>query len=210
MTAAPAGIPALPVTFTLAIVAFAVVACRLACRRAVTAPQIAVAVVACAYGAALLNSVLLPFPIQIGAARDDLVSWRLFVQVIPMITARADPIGIVLNVVLFVPLGLILPLFLRISSARRVAMTGFFLSLGIELAQFVADVTVSTGRVADVDDLLGNTLGALVGYAAFRIMVQLPTAARFAAAATWFPAAQDGVRTSGLVSDGCWRVDRER
>jgi glycopeptide antibiotics resistance protein len=179
-------IPALPVLVPLAIITFAGMVWRLHRRGAVTALRVAVVAIACVYGAGLLDSVLLPLPIRVGAARDGLVSWRLFVQLVPLLTV--DPIGIVLNVALFVPFGALLPLVARVSSVRRAVLTGFLLSLGIELVQFVADVTVSTGRVADINDLLGNTIGAFAGYVIFRVAVCVPIVARIAVATAW-PAA---------------------
>jgi glycopeptide antibiotics resistance protein len=179
-------IPPLPVLVPLVIITFGTMVWRLHRRGEITVIRVAVVAIACVYGAGLLNSVLLPFPICTGAARDGLVSWRLFVQLIPLLTA--DPIGVVLNVELFVPLGALLPLVARVSSVRRAVTIGFLLSLGIELAQFVADITVSTGRVLDVNDLGGNTIGVFVGYVIFRVAVCVPAVARTAAAATW-PAA---------------------
>lgn len=182
-------VPALPVVTTLASVVLAVAVLRLQHRGAATRPRIAAVAVACAYGAGVLGHVLLPFPVHLGAARDDLAPWTVFVQLVPVVTA--DPIGIVLNVALFVPLGVVLPLLMRDPTAVRVVGAGFLLSLGIEVTQLVADVTVSTGRVADVDDLLGNTLGVGVGYALLRLATVVPAAARAVDAATWPRAGQD-------------------
>ncbi|MGN0982950.1 MAG: VanZ family protein [Candidatus Limivicinus sp.] len=64
-----------------------------------------------------------------------------------------------LNILLFVPLGFILPLLWKeFRSRRTMCLTGFLLSLGIELAQLL------NYRISDVDDLLMNTLGAFLGY----------------------------------------------
>jgi hypothetical protein len=48
-------------------------------------------------------------------------------------------------------------------------------------------VTVSPGRVADVDDLIGNTVGTLLGYAVFALLVTIPAVAGLAARAAWTP-----------------------
>ena len=45
------------------------------------------------------------------------------------------------------------------------AIGGASVSLGIETVQFLLDVTVSTGRVADIDDVIGKAMGALAGAA---------------------------------------------
>ncbi|MBX6313082.1 MAG: VanZ family protein, partial [Isosphaeraceae bacterium] len=66
------------------------------------------------------------------------------------------------NLAAFLPLGALLRrLWGSRASAQRVALAGMALSLAIELLQFL-----SGRRVADVDDVLLNTLGALLGYMA--------------------------------------------
>jgi len=67
------------------------------------------------------------------------------------------------NLAAFVPLGLLAPMLLGPrGSARRVAALAFGLSLLIESIQ-----GCSGHRVADVDDLILNTLGGLIGYGAW-------------------------------------------
>lgn len=178
-------IDGLPVMIPLALVAFLAAVWCLYRQGAMTGPRLASSAVACVYGAGVLNAVLLPFEILLGSARDELAPWRVFVNLTPVTTALGDPIGIVLNVALFVPLGVMLPLMLRSPSAWRVVTAGFLVSLGIELVQLLADVTVSTGRIADVDDLLGNTAGVVIGYVLFRIVMWLPGADRVVAAVRW-------------------------
>lgn len=76
--------------------------------------------------------------------------------------------GVSLNVLMFVPLGLLVPaLWPRASRLLPVASFGFALSLAIELSQLL------NNRATDVDDLVANTLGAVAGfmiYALWRAM----------------------------------------
>ncbi len=63
-----------------------------------------------------------------------------------------------LNVVLFVPLGLLLPCCWEgFDWIGHAALFGFLFSLAIELSQLL------NFRVTDIDDLIANTLGAVVG-----------------------------------------------
>lgn len=63
------------------------------------------------------------------------------------------------NVLLFVPLGIFLPLLVqRYRDMRRTVCFGLFLSLAIELLQ------IFTYRATDVNDLITNTLGAFLGF----------------------------------------------
>ena len=64
-----------------------------------------------------------------------------------------------LNVFLFVPLGVLLPLLWPHTGKLRYSiLAGFAFSLLIELSQ------LCNQRATDVDDLIMNTLGALLGY----------------------------------------------
>lgn len=64
------------------------------------------------------------------------------------------------NLVLFVPLGFLLPLrFPRLSGVIRMTGVGALLSTTLEVAQYALDL----GRVSSVDDVLMNAAGAGVG-----------------------------------------------
>ncbi|MGN7472226.1 VanZ family protein [Brevibacillus sp. SAFN-007a] len=68
------------------------------------------------------------------------------------------------NIVLFMPLGLLLPLlFAAFQNVHRVFFTALFASLTVEFLQFL----LALGSF-DVDDLLLNVLGGLGGYGLFR------------------------------------------
>ncbi|QQK75010.1 VanZ family protein [Salicibibacter cibarius] len=93
-----------------------------------------------------------------------------------------DPLKILIgNVLLFVPLGIFLPLlFRRLRSIGRVTLVGMLISLFIELYQFTF-----TMRVSDIDDLVLNTAGVFLGAAMYvsarkvarRIVIILPMGA---------------------------------
>ncbi|MFJ5964114.1 VanZ family protein [Bacillus sp. NPDC093026] len=68
------------------------------------------------------------------------------------------------NVILFIPLGFILPILFSFYQLRKVIYIGFLVSLSIELIQFVLDLIVGYNyRSFDVDDIITNTLGTLIG-----------------------------------------------
>lgn len=63
------------------------------------------------------------------------------------------------NIILFVPIGFLLPLvFRKMEFFPLTVLAGFFLSLFIEIMQ------LPQHRSSDVDDLWLNTLGAFIGY----------------------------------------------
>lgn len=69
-----------------------------------------------------------------------------------------------LNAVMFLPFGFFLPLlWSKCRRWHRTALAGFLTSLTIELTQLLSF------RATDVDDLLMNTLGAVLGYFLARV-----------------------------------------
>jgi len=72
------------------------------------------------------------------------------------------------NVALFMPLGILLPFVdTRFRSLRRVLLLALCMSLVIETLQFVLRF-VGNPRAVDIDDVLLNTLGAVLGYLIYR------------------------------------------
>ena len=73
------------------------------------------------------------------------------------------------NVAAFVPLGILLPMIVRTRwSLAFVAIGALGLSAAIELGQLVISVWLGYAyRSTDVDDIILNTLGAVVGYTAY-------------------------------------------
>lgn len=68
------------------------------------------------------------------------------------------------NIAMFAPLGFMLPLLWRNWSGFKVFFAGMAFSVLIETVQFF------TGRGTDIDDVILNTLGAIVGYILFSLL----------------------------------------
>jgi hypothetical protein len=78
-------------------------------------------------------------------------------------------INLVGNLLLFAPLGFFVPvLYSKSRSGLKILAIGFVLSLSIELSQFALAT-----RIADVDDVILNTLGALLGFAIFKLVYKI-------------------------------------
>lgn len=78
-------------------------------------------------------------------------------------------LNVLLNVAMFVPLGILLPLLLKCSRKWYVALAeGFGTSLLIEIVQYI------TARgFFDIDDLFNNTLGSMIGYGLLMVCLTL-------------------------------------
>ena len=69
------------------------------------------------------------------------------------------------NVLLLTPMGFLLPLLYdRMRSWNKTLLLGVTFSLTLEMVQYFL------GRTADIDDVLLNSLGILLGYAAWRVV----------------------------------------
>ena len=69
---------------------------------------------------------------------------------------------------MFIPLGFLLPfLWKKYQKLTPTLLFGFLFSLFIELSQLI------TLRATDIDDLIANTLGALIGYLIWKIYMKI-------------------------------------
>ena len=82
---------------------------------------------------------------------------------VPLIDIVNSPVSYlkntILNIILFVPLGFLLPtVWSEYRSGKKILFTGLGISLIIEILQ------IFTFRLTDVDDLITNTVGTVLGY----------------------------------------------
>ena len=85
-----------------------------------------------------------------------------------------DGLGLtfILNIILFIPLGLLCPFISN--TFKKIGYTflmGFGLSFAIEISQLF-----TLYRVSDINDLIANTAGAMIGYLFFLILTKLKLA----------------------------------
>jgi glycopeptide antibiotics resistance protein len=89
-------------------------------------------------------------------------------NLIPLMTLNAEDIKTsLLNILMMIPFGFGLP-FITDFRMKKVVITGFLFSVLIEFLQFATGyIANTTFRVADVNDLIFNTLGTAIGYMIF-------------------------------------------
>ena len=153
-------------------------------RRALTPGRVLTVLVATAYAVGVVAVTFFPWQMPFGSAdvlvagglppieaggRD--VSLRSLLNVVPLITL--DPQTFLLNIVMTVPLGLLLPLVTRVRSVPAVALVGLLVSATIELGQGVGDVLLGMSRTVDVNDLIANVTGTVLGLLFFRVVAGL-------------------------------------
>lgn len=166
-------VQALPVVVPLALLAFTLLLWSLHRRRAWSVPRVLVAAITCIYGAGIIANTV--FPISLGSS-DYETPWRAFLNLTPL--TNTDASDIALNIALFVPVGVLLPLITRAGASARVIGYGFLISLTMEAIQLVNAIMGHGGHVADINDLLANTAGVVVGYGIFRGALRMPPTRR--------------------------------
>lgn len=198
MTAPWQEISAWPFVVPLATVAWAVLLYGLHRRAALNLPRVLLAGFLCVYGAGVVAYTM--FPIFVGKSASGLPWWETM-NLVPLV--GTEPLDMLQNVVVFLPVGFLVPLLTRGHSVRRVIVWGFLLSLAIETTQVIQAGIGQGGHVGDVNDLLANCLGAPLGYAVFLAALRVPLLDRLAAATAW-PAQGSRVRRElapGAVHD---------
>ncbi len=103
---------------------------------------------------------------------------RSYFNLVPFRSYFADPprtVAEVLgNVALFVPLGLLLPFVSRRWTLPLVLSVAAVLSMIIEVGQFL----LNQGRSADIDDVVLNVIGAVVGWSLWLVASKIGEPAR--------------------------------
>jgi glycopeptide antibiotics resistance protein len=106
-----------------------------------------------------------------GMHRRHQEPWWSVIQLVPM---HVPPVSFVLNIVMFVPFGLLVPLLWpRADGPGRIAGLALAASAMIELTQLTLWLTVGNHRTVDVNDLIANTIGGVLGLVAMRVAVGL-------------------------------------
>lgn len=102
-------------------------------------------------------------------------AWPFRVNLIPFVnlldyeSKRDLLLNIIGNCAMFIPTGILTPiLYKHLDSFKKTVLTGFLISLSIEIIQLPFAV-----RASDIDDLILNTLGVMAGYSIYALVKKL-------------------------------------
>jgi glycopeptide antibiotics resistance protein len=149
--------------------------------RRFTAAQLVVLAVFLIYLLAVVAVVLLPIEVALGKYAA-LTPWYSSVKPIPLLTIDAKTF--LLNMIMTIPLGVFLSLLRPAATMGAIARQGFAASVILELLQLLLMVTLGSARSIDSNDLLANTLGALIGAVLVRQLQRVPSVRRLLAASS--------------------------
>lgn len=133
------------------------------------------------YLGAVVSLVFFPFPFQQSylehlrslpyQPQNNIVPFKEIIQIWEYDTGLDFLKQIGGNILMLCPFGFLVPLVLQRPKFSKVLLLGFLFSVLLETAQLVLDTIINYNyRTADVDDLICNTLGVLVGYLAWRLL----------------------------------------
>ena len=117
---------------------------------------------------------------------DSATAWPFRTNLVPFVNLLDydSKFDLLLNIIgnfgMFIPTGVMLPLIYKnITGFKKVVFTGAAISLVIEIIQLPFSV-----RASDVDDLILNTAGCLVGYTLYALVRWIVRAIRNASSPT--------------------------
>ncbi|AZS45270.1 hypothetical protein BWL13_02869 [Microbacterium oleivorans] len=162
-------VPVLPVAIPVGVLLFVLLIVLLARGKKLTWPRAVTAAVVAVYAAGIFANTI--FPIYLSPV-DSGEPWTPKLALVPFYDYEVD--DALMNIAVFVPLGVLIPLLMRRASWAKVVLTAVSVSLGIELAQLAAQAFFAGGHIADVNDLMWNTVGGVVGYAVYLLALRIP------------------------------------
>ena len=104
----------------------------------------------------------------VGMPTLQFMQFELSLTLLPFLPMIDDLKNTILNMFLFIPLGISLPfLWTKYNTLKGTLLFGFIMSLTIELLQ------IFTYRATDINDIIANTFGAGLGYFIFSLTSHL-------------------------------------
>ena len=104
---------------------------------------------------------------NINLGKINVVPFKIFIDTYKEVFIRKNInyfiISFLGNIGMFIPVGLLIPIIWKVND-KTVILVGFFISLSIELSQLFLN------RGTDIDDLIFNTLGTIIGLLIYKII----------------------------------------
>lgn len=186
-----AEVPVLPVVIPFGIVVIAVLLAVLWARRSFSLPRGAVAAAVAVYAAGIVGNTV--FPIFLDKP-DSGVPWMPGLALIPFAEYELD--DALMNMLVFVPLGILIPLMLARPTWLKVVAAAAITSLTVESLQLAAQAFFAGGHIADVNDFLSNVAGGALGYGLLLLLARVPALARLIDLFRWAPQRQSRTGSS--------------
>ncbi|MCZ4300630.1 VanZ family protein [Microbacterium oxydans] len=177
-------IPMLPIVVPVGIVTFLVLIRVLRSRGRVTFARASVAGALAIYAGGVLANTIFPIFLRIGTGFYD-GPRPLPLYLVPFVDYGLE--DALINIVVFIPLGGLIPLLSTRPRWWKVLAIVAGASLAIELAQMATARLAMGGHLADINDWLTNVLGGMIGYGLFSLLTRSSRIATFFDRFRWPP-----------------------
>jgi len=167
-------IPMLPIVIPLGVAIFLVLLWTLRTRGGVTLPRASVAAVLALYVGGVVANTVFPIFIHVGDWPDR-GPRPLSLWLVPFAEYGLE--DALINIAVFVPLGVLIPLLVARPSWWKVMAIVAGASLAIELTQMATAGLAFGGHIADINDFMTNILGGAIGYGLFTLVTRSKTVA---------------------------------
>lgn len=175
-------VPMLPIVIPFGVVVFLVLIWVLRSRGRVTFPRASVAAVLAVYAGGVLANTVFPIFLRVGTGFYD-GPRPLPLYLVPFVDYEFE--DALINVAVFVPLGLLVPLLAARPSWWKVVAIVSGASLAIELTQMATARLALGGHLADINDWMSNILGGIIGYSLFVLVTRSKAIAGFVERFRW-------------------------
>ncbi|KQL41873.1 hypothetical protein AN960_01005 [Bacillus sp. FJAT-25509] len=114
------------------------------------------------------------FPIYVSQTYKDIIGLHLSINLVPLINLTMEDFETsLLNVLMTIPFGFGLP-FITKSTFKKIVLSGLLIGVTIESLQGIIGLLNGfTFRVVDINDVLFNFTGTLIGYSIFKLFSYL-------------------------------------
>lgn len=132
----------------------------------------------CIYIAMVIGVTLTPFPLNAKAAYFlgyfyQGIDFSAYYNLIPFSDIINNENQFILNIILFIPFGILWPLYKDRINLRFALLSGFLFTFFIEITQLGFSCAFQMPVwYFDVNDLIANTLGAVIGYIILKILIK--------------------------------------
>lgn len=113
------------------------------------------------------------FPIYVSQTYRDIIRLHVSINLVPLINLTMEDFETsLLNVLITIPFGFGLP-FITKSTFKKIALAGLLIGLIIESLQGIIGLLNGYIRVVDINDVLFNFTGTIIGYSIFKLFSYL-------------------------------------
>lgn len=175
-------VPMLPIVIPFGVVVFLVLIWVLRSRGRVTLARTSVAAVLAVYAGGVLANTVFPIFLRVGTGFYD-GPRPLPLYLVPFVDYGFE--DALINVAVFVPLGVLVPLLAVRPGWWKVVATVAGASLAIELTQMATARLALGGHLADINDWMTNILGGMIGYGLFVLVTRSKAIAGFVEQFRW-------------------------